>query len=182
MSSHMYEKIFLRGTYHLHIFFWGGGSEEGEQHWREEGNVQHMITQVWSHPESLEWFTEDHRPRPSLSTFFPTGFRAIVQSTKHYQTIPKSLQKQDILMNEFEKKVSNWNSGQKKPAVSCSNKDYLVSWTHWLPKQNSWGFWALSESSQSGGFCRDFFKPKGGGMVFYQVFLLSPLQCTVTEL
>ncbi len=23
---------------------------------------------------------------------------------------------------------------------------------------------------------------KGGGMVFYQVFLLSPLQCTVTEL
>jgi hypothetical protein len=28
----------------------------------------------------------------------------------------------------------------------------------------------------------DFLNRREGGMVFYQVFLLSPLQCTVTEL
>jgi hypothetical protein len=28
----------------------------------------------------------------------------------------------------------------------------------------------------------DFLNHRKGGMVFYQVFLLSPLQCTVTEL
>ncbi len=27
----------------------------------------------------------------------------------------------------------------------------------------------------------DFLNHRKGGMVFYQVFLLSPLQCTVTE-
>jgi hypothetical protein len=28
----------------------------------------------------------------------------------------------------------------------------------------------------------DFFNNREGGMVFYQVFLLSPIQCTVFEL
>jgi len=28
----------------------------------------------------------------------------------------------------------------------------------------------------------DFLNQQEGGMVFYQVFLLSPLQCTLTEL
>ncbi len=27
----------------------------------------------------------------------------------------------------------------------------------------------------------NFLSPRKGGMVFYKVFLLSPLQCTVTE-
>ncbi len=35
------------------------------------------------------------------------------------------------------------------------------------------------ESSQTQGFCIDFLNHMEGDMVFYQVFLLSPLQCTV---
>ncbi len=38
------------------------------------------------------------------------------------------------------------------------------------------------ESSQSWGFCVDFLIYREEGMVFYEVFLLSPLQCTVTKL
>jgi hypothetical protein len=38
------------------------------------------------------------------------------------------------------------------------------------------------ESFQTLSFCMDFLNHMEGGMVFYQVFLLSPLQCTVTEL
>jgi hypothetical protein len=38
------------------------------------------------------------------------------------------------------------------------------------------------ESSQTWGFYMDFLNHREGGMVFYQFFLLSPLQCTVTEL
>ncbi len=38
------------------------------------------------------------------------------------------------------------------------------------------------ESSQTWGFCMDFLNHREEGMVFYQVFLLSPLQCKVTEL
>jgi hypothetical protein len=38
------------------------------------------------------------------------------------------------------------------------------------------------ESFQTGGFCVDFLNHREKGMVFYQVFLLSPLQCTVTQL
>ncbi len=38
------------------------------------------------------------------------------------------------------------------------------------------------ESSQTSGFCTDFLNHREGGMVFYQVFLLSHLQCTVAEL
>ncbi len=37
------------------------------------------------------------------------------------------------------------------------------------------------ESSQTWGFCMDFLNNREGDMGFYQVFLLSPLQCTVTE-
>ncbi len=35
------------------------------------------------------------------------------------------------------------------------------------------------ESPQTRGFCMDFLNHREGGMVFFQVFLLSPLQCTV---
>jgi hypothetical protein len=38
------------------------------------------------------------------------------------------------------------------------------------------------ESSQTRGFCMDFLNHREGGMFFYKVFLLSPLQCTVNEL
>ncbi len=38
------------------------------------------------------------------------------------------------------------------------------------------------EISQTGSFCMDFLNHRVGGMVFYHVFRLSPLQCTVTEL
>jgi hypothetical protein len=38
------------------------------------------------------------------------------------------------------------------------------------------------DTSQTWGFCMDFLNYKEGGMVFCQVFLLSPLQCTVAEL
>ncbi len=38
------------------------------------------------------------------------------------------------------------------------------------------------ESSQIWGFCMDFINHREGDMVFYKVYLLSPLQCTVTEL
>ncbi len=55
-------------------------------------------------------------------------------------------------------------------------------------KPNSWtyNFVEVSghnlESSQTWGFCMDFLNHSEGGMVFYQVFLLSPLQCTVNDL
>jgi hypothetical protein len=49
--------------------------------------------------------------------------------------------------------------------------------------QFRWGFCALSwEFSQTWGFCMDFLNHRKGVKVFYQVFLLSPLKCTVTEL
>ncbi len=49
--------------------------------------------------------------------------------------------------------------------------------------QYRWGFCRPNlESSQTWGFCMDSLNHWEGGMVFYQVFLLSPLQCTVTEL
>ncbi len=38
------------------------------------------------------------------------------------------------------------------------------------------------ESSETWGFCMDFLNQKVGGIVFYQVFFFSPLECTVTEL
>ncbi len=38
------------------------------------------------------------------------------------------------------------------------------------------------ESSQTWGFCMDFLNQQEGAMVFYQVFLLSSLQCKVAEL
>jgi hypothetical protein len=50
------------------------------------------------------------------------------------------------------------------------------------PKRNSWmyNFVEVSghnlESSQTWGFCMDFLNHRVGGMVFYQVFLRSPLQ------
>jgi hypothetical protein len=53
-------------------------------------------------------------------------------------------------------------------------------------KPNSWtyNFVEISrhnlESSQAWGFCMDFLNHREGGTVFYQVFLLSPLQRTVT--
>ena len=37
------------------------------------------------------------------------------------------------------------------------------------------------ESSQTWGFCMDFLSLGEGGVVFYQVFRLTPLQCTVTQ-
>ncbi len=61
-----------------------------------------------------------------------------------------------------------------------------VANTHCL-KPNSWiyNFVEVSrhnlESSQTWGFCMNFLNHREG-MVFYQVFLLSPLQCTATEL
>ncbi len=36
-----------------------------------------------------------------------------------------------------------------------------------------------SSHSQTWGFCMDFLNHREGQMLFYQVFLLSPLQCTV---
>jgi hypothetical protein len=51
---------------------------------------------------------------------------------------------------------------------------------------NSWTYnsvevsWHNLESSQTWCFFMDFLNCRKGGMVFYQVFLLSPLQCTVT--
>jgi len=58
---------------------------------------------------------------------------------------------------------------------------------HWcsVQKPNSWtyNFFEVSghnlESSHTWGFCMDFLNHREGDMVFYQVFLLSPLQCTV---
>ncbi len=38
------------------------------------------------------------------------------------------------------------------------------------------------KNSQTWGFCMDFLNHRVGGIVFNQVFLLSPLQSTVTEL
>ncbi len=38
------------------------------------------------------------------------------------------------------------------------------------------------ESYQTWGFCMDFLNHREGGKVFYQVYLLSPLQCAATEL
>jgi hypothetical protein len=43
-------------------------------------------------------------------------------------------------------------------------------------------FLGIILSSQTSGFCLDFLNHTEGDMVSYQVFLLSPLQCTVTEL
>jgi hypothetical protein len=37
------------------------------------------------------------------------------------------------------------------------------------------------ESSQTLGFCMDFLNHMEGGVVFWQVFLLSSLQCTITH-
>ncbi len=37
------------------------------------------------------------------------------------------------------------------------------------------------ESSQTWGFCTDFLNHREGGKVFYQIFLLSPLQCAATN-
>ncbi len=57
-----------------------------------------------------------------------------------------------------------------------------------VQKPNSWtyNFAEVSghnlESFQTWGFCMDFLNHREGGMVFYQVFLLSPLQCTVNEI
>ncbi len=38
------------------------------------------------------------------------------------------------------------------------------------------------ESSQTWSFCMDFLNQREEGMGFYQVFLLSPLQCAAAEL
>ncbi len=56
---------------------------------------------------------------------------------------------------------------------------------HWFQKPNSWTYnfvevsGRILESSQTWRFCIDLLNYREGGMVFYQVFLLSPLQCTV---
>ncbi len=56
-----------------------------------------------------------------------------------------------------------------------------------VQKPNSWTYNFLEvsghnlESSQTWGTCMDFLNHREGGMVFYQVFLPSPLQCTVTN-
>ncbi len=58
-------------------------------------------------------------------------------------------------------------------------------WMDRVQKQNSlmYNFVEVSghnlESSQTWGLWMVFFNHRKGGMVFYQVFLISPLQCTV---
>ncbi len=38
------------------------------------------------------------------------------------------------------------------------------------------------ENSQTRGLCLNFLNHGEEGLVFYQVFLLSPLQCTIADL
>jgi hypothetical protein len=56
----------------------------------------------------------------------------------------------------------------------------------WMSRRRMYNFFEVSEHnpeiSQTVCFCMDFLNPRGGRMVFYQVFLLSLLQCTVSEL
>jgi hypothetical protein len=59
----------------------------------------------------------------------------------------------------------NQNMGQHKPEAKFMNVQFL------------WGSEHNLQSSQIWGYCMGL----EGGMVFYQVFLLSALQCTVTE-
>ncbi len=53
-------------------------------------------------------------------------------------------------------------------------------------KPNSWTYniievsWHNLESSQTWGLCMDFLNHREGGIIFYQVFLLSPLQSNWT--
>ncbi len=64
---------------------------------------------------------------------------------------------------------------------------WILLFVHTVLKPNSWtyNFVEVSghnlESSQTWSFCMNFLHHREGGMVFYQVFLLSPLQCTVTS-
>jgi len=77
--------------------------------------------------------------------------------------------------------VLPWKSGY-------SSLVFLPSFLNSVRSPNSWtyNFIELSghnlESSQTWSFWMDLLNIRYGGMVFYQVFLLSPLQCTVTEL
>jgi hypothetical protein len=70
----------------------------------------------------------------------------------------------------------------------CHARQLRLNNVHTVLKPNSWTytFDEVSEqnfeSSQTLGYCTDFLNHREGGMVFYQVFLLSPLQWTVTEL
>jgi hypothetical protein len=53
-----------------------------------------------------------------------------------------------------------------------------LPWTEaeFMNVQVHWGFGHNLESSQTWGFCMDFFNHREGGVVLFQFFLLSPLQ------
>ncbi len=74
---------------------------------------------------------------------------------------------------------------------------FLIPWktfgaktSHFLPKPRSrfherkisLSFLGITLGVLRLGFLHWFLKHRDGNMIFYQVFLLSPLQCTVTEL
>jgi len=73
-----------------------------------------------------------------------------------------------------------WISVVHMYTVYCTD-----TWWVQLPKPNSWmyNFVEVSghnlENSQAWGCCMDFLNHRKEGTVFYQVFLLSSLQCTV---
>ncbi len=58
---------------------------------------------------------------------------------------------------------------------------YMENVVTLVQKPNSWTYNYL-ESSKTWGFWYGFLNHREGGIDFYQVFLLSPLQCTVAEL
>ncbi len=60
---------------------------------------------------------------------------------------------------------------------STPHPPYQLSWTYNFFEDPGHNL----ESSQTWGFCMDFLNHREGGVVLYEFFLLSPLQCTATH-
>ncbi len=80
------------------------------------------------------------------------------------QTIPRLRRRQGF---------QHTGGGTLQPCHRC--------WPSGTQKPNSWTY-SIFKSPHTWGFCKDFLNYLGkGGVVFYQVFFLFPLQCTVTH-
>ncbi len=119
-------------------------------------------------------------PLFNLSTYTYTWFYAFFSSKSTTYSIQDYVLCFVNIFNLFEYEP---NKCTPKGSISCKTFSmYKKGVTPIVLKPNSWtyNFVEVSghnlESSQTWGSCMDFLKHRDGSMVFYEVFLLSPLQ------
>jgi hypothetical protein len=136
----------------------------------------------------LAQLSNKHSRAPAPTSSSPSSFQQLTYATEpygrqrplHLRKLPKPEKHTKRQATQHGCLPSFLDDGDKWIEIVYAEEKNILNLADQKPNSWTYNFIEVSgrnlESSQTRGFCMDFFNHREGDIVFYQVFLLSPLQ------